>query len=187
MRTTAIAARAALVLALSILPAAAAEHWLHVKVVEGGPNAETVRVNTPLSLAEKVIPAIQSETFRDGKIKLDDDDLEGVDLRAIWEAVRTSDDAEYVTVESARGEQVRVSKSGEHMLIKADGGSGKREKVNVKVPLEVVDALFSCPRGELNIRAAVQALRSRGDSELVTVDSDDSSVRIWIDRKNDSR
>src|SRR5438093_2845430 len=38
-----------------------------------------------LSVAEKVIPAIKSENFREGKIRLDGKDLEGIDLRAIWE------------------------------------------------------------------------------------------------------
>ncbi|MCI0409781.1 MAG: hypothetical protein L0191_14665, partial [Acidobacteria bacterium] len=48
------------------------DKWLHVRVEDGaGEDAERVRVNVPLSLAEAVIPAINVDNFRNGKIRVD--------------------------------------------------------------------------------------------------------------------
>jgi hypothetical protein len=60
----------------------------------------------------------------------------------------------------------------------------KDQDVYVRVPLEVVDALFSAGPDELNIVAALHALASHGDTELVTVKDSEKSVRIWVDAKN---
>ena len=63
----------ALVLFASLTAQAASpERWLHVRVEESGPNAENVRVNVPLSLAEKVLPSIQAEHIDHGKLTLEE-------------------------------------------------------------------------------------------------------------------
>ena len=65
--------------------------------------------------------------------------------------------------------------------------SDKRDQdVYVRVPLEVVDALFSAGPNELNLVAALHALASHGDTELVTVKDSENSVRVWVDAKNTS-
>jgi hypothetical protein len=60
----------------------------------------------------------------------------------------------------------------------------KESKVEVKVPLKVVDALLSAGKDELDIVAALRALSSYGDTELVTVKDDENTVHIWVDSKN---
>jgi hypothetical protein len=57
----------------------------------------------------------------------------------------------------------------------------KNEKVDVRVPFAVVDALLSGNEDELDIQAAINALVQEGEGELVTVTSDDENVRIWVD------
>src|SRR3989442_1185053 len=62
--------------------AAAQDRWLHVKVVDAAKGGESVNVNVPLELAEKVLPTIQAEKLSHGKIKIEGE-IEGVDIHAL--------------------------------------------------------------------------------------------------------
>ncbi|MCJ7502038.1 MAG: hypothetical protein MUP80_03125 [Acidobacteriia bacterium] len=173
----------------------AADRWVHVKVEEGGTQGETVRINLPLSLAEKVLPAIHTEKLCDGKVKVGKVDVHDVDLRAIMEALRAAPDNEFITVES-RHDNVRVAKAGGNLLIKVQenketaGTKAKTETktraetVNVTIPIPVVEALLSGAQDELDILAAVRALGAGGVTVLVSVDDQHSKVRIWVDSRN---
>jgi hypothetical protein len=66
----------------------------------------------------------------------------------------------------------------------AKAGAGHGSKVDIKVPMKVVDALFSAGKDELDIVAALKALSGHGDTELVTVKDSENTVRIWVDSKN---
>jgi hypothetical protein len=170
-----------------------AERWVHVRVNENGENGERVRVNIPLSLAEKILPTINADKLHNGKVRVDDRDFHDVDLRALLEAVRTAQDNEYVTVES-KHENVRVAKSGGFMLIKVREMPHATKKdaketpkvhtVDVKIPFAVVNALLSGDKDELDLLAGLRALGQYDNLELVTVNDEDSSVRIWIDTQN---
>jgi len=175
---------------LSATCALAAENrWLHVKVEDGGEKAEIVRINLPLSLAEKVLPAIHTKELHEGKVKVSEAKFEDVDLRAILDALRTTPENEFVTVQS-KDQDVRVAKSGGNLLVKVrDGKEGKEgkekvENVEVTIPFTVVDALLSGGKDELDVLAAVRALGTLGDTVLVTVNDEHSKVRIWVDSRN---
>jgi len=183
------------------------ERWLHVRVIDTNHKGETVRVNVPLEMAEKVLPAINKDRLHNGKVQINRSDLEGVDLKALLEAVRSSKDGEYVTVQSDDND-VRVAKQAGYMVVhvtekgfksgksdkdkadKSDKSADKsdkseRSRVDVKVPMKVVEALLSAGKDELDVLAALRALSAHGgDTELVTVKSDDSTVRVWLDSKN---
>jgi hypothetical protein len=181
------------------------ERWLHVRVIDTNHKGETVRVNVPVEMAEKVLPAINKDRLRNGKVQINRSDIEGVDLKALLEAVRSSKDGEYVTVQS-NDNDVRVAKQAGYMVVhvtekgfkssksdkdkadKADKSVDKsyeRSRVDVKVPMKVVEALLSAGKDELDVLAALRALSAHGgDTELVSVKSDDSTVRVWLDSKN---
>ncbi len=168
------------------------DRWLHVRVVSTESKTETVRVNVPLEMAEKVLPAINKDRLHNGKVRFNDTDMNGVDLKTLLDAVRTAKDGEFVTVQS-NDSDVRVAKQNGYMLvhvIEKHFGSGKdakpteRSRVDVKIPMKVVDALFSAGKDELDLVAALHALSAHGDTELVSVKSDDNIVRIWLDSKN---
>lgn len=171
------------------------EKWLHVSVNSNSPDGERVRVNVPLSLAEKVLGAINKDKLQAGKIRIHQAEMNGIDLKAILEAVKTSRDGEFVTVEGKR-QNVRVAKEGGHLLVKAeetktrqdkDGNSTQRkEKVDVRLPMSVVDALLSGGTNELDLLAAVRALAAYGEGVLVTAEDGKDTVRIWVDSKNTS-
>jgi WD40 repeat protein len=168
------------------------DRWLHVRVVSTESKNETVRVNVPLEMAEKVLPAINKDRLHNGKVRFNDADMNGVDLKTLLDAVHTAKDGEFVTVQSSDSD-VRVAKQNGYMLvhvIEKHSGSGKDAKstekssVDVKIPMKVVDALFSAGKDELDLVAALHALSAHGDTELVSVRSDDNTVRVWLDSKN---
>jgi hypothetical protein len=160
------------------------DRWLHVRVSNPGTREETVRVNVPLELAEKVLPTINKDRLHSGKVRFDDIDCHGVDLRALAEAVRSSKDGEFVTVQS-KDSDVRVAKHNGTLFVHVfEKNKPKKSQVEVKVPMKVVDALFSAGKDELDLVAALHALSSQGDTELVSVKDEENTVRVWLDSKN---
>jgi len=191
------------------------DRWLHVRVISSDNRGETVRVNVPLDLAEKVLPAINKNRLHSGKVTITGADCDGLDIKAILEAVRTSKDGEFVTVQSDEND-VRVAKQAGYLLIhvteksskhhiarhmhhsdKSDDNPDKNDKaeksqtastheskVEVKIPMKVVDALFSAGKDELDLVAALRALSASGEGDLVTVKDDENTVRVWLDSKN---
>jgi len=168
------------------------DRWLHVRVVSTESKNETVRVNVPLDMAEKVLPAINKDRLHNGKVRFNDTDMNGVDMKTLLDAVRTAKDGEFVTVQS-NDSDVRVAKQDGYMLVHVtekqlgagkDGKSTEKSRVDVKIPMKVVDALFSAGKDELDLVAALRALSAHGDTELVSVKSDDNTVRVWLDSKN---
>ena len=160
------------------------DRWLHVRVISSDAKGETVRVNVPIDLAEKVLPAINHDRLHGGKVKIDCAHMNDVDLRAMVEAIRTAKDGEYVTVQGTQND-VRVAKQDNHLIVHVlDKGKSKKSQVEIKVPMKVIDALFSAGKDELDLVAALHALSAQGDVELVSVKDDDNTVRVWLDSKN---
>jgi len=119
--------------------------------------------------------------------------MSAADLREIWRAVKNGPDATYVTVDEKDG-KVRVAKSGSYLLIRSDGTASRHSargdqasQVDVRIPVAVVEALLSAGGDQLDVGAAIQALARQGNGELVTVNGDDDTVRIWIDAAAESR
>jgi len=160
------------------------DRWLHVRVTNPGRNEESVRVNVPLELAEKVLPTINKDRLHSGRVRFDDIDCHGVDLRALLDAVRTSKDGEFVTVQS-KDSDVRVAKRNGTLFVHVfEKNRPKKSEVEVKVPMRVVDALFSAGKGELDLVAGLRALSLQGDTELVSVKDEENTVRVWLDSTN---
>jgi hypothetical protein len=160
------------------------DRWLHVRVTNPDRNEETVRVNVPLELAEKVLPTINKDRLHSGRVRLDDIDCHGVDLRALLDAVRTSKDGEFVTVQNKESD-VRVAKHNGTLFVHVfEKNRPKKSDVEVKVPMRVVDALLSGGKDELDLVAGLRALSSQGDTELVSVKDQENTVRVWLDSKN---
>jgi hypothetical protein len=168
-------------LMLAGLPALAGEldgRWLHVRVEDRDEDGEQVSINIPLALVESLLPTIGVEELDEGRIQLDEVDLEGVDLRAMLEGLRDAPDAEFVTVRS-RDESVRVAKESGMLVVLVDEHDG--ERVRVQMPMQVVEAALAGDRDEIDLLAALNALADYPGGDLVLVESDEESVRVWID------
>ena len=183
----------ALLLTALLTPTAQADTqgmWLHVKV-DGSDADERVTVNLPLSLIEHALPMIPEDALDAGKISTGNGDITIAELRELWREIQSHDDFTLATVESPR-ENVRVAKEGNYLVVRVRESEDPEspfqgEAVDVRVPVAVVDALFSGEGEQLNLRAALEALAAHGEGELVTVTSRDESVRVWVDRIAEAR
>ncbi|HEV8198537.1 MAG TPA: hypothetical protein VGS03_00790 [Candidatus Polarisedimenticolia bacterium] len=174
------------------LAAPADGKWIHIRVVDGDDKATSVKVNMPVTALVSMADVIQDEHIKDGHVMIGHEGIDAAKLRNVWQSLRNAQDMEFITVESD-DENVRVAKSGRFMIAKVNGrGHGRGaddtdgEQVQVRVPLEVVDALLDAPDGQLNIKSALETLASQHTGELVSVTEGSSKVKIWIDEKADT-
>jgi len=174
---------AVLLLAGAVTLAAAPERYLHVRVTNPTTH-EIVRINLPLSLAEKVIPAINKGDLQNGKVHVGGLTANDVNVRAILEALKSAPEGEFVTVQQ-NDNDVHVAKEHGQLVVHVIDKNSK-EKVDVTIPWEVAQALISdTAENQLNIEAAIKALENAtGDLTLVSVVSKDESVRVWIDSRS---
>jgi hypothetical protein len=181
-----------LAVAATAMAAPPPDQWIHVRVISADAKGESVRVNIPMSFAEKILPTICEKKFHNGKVRIEGD-MDDVDLRSIFEAIKNTPDNEFVTVQG-RDQDVHVAKSGGNLLIKVHDKhvykNGKKveagQNVDVKVPLVVVQALLSGNKDELDIMAGIRALSALGNVELVNVNDGEQTVRVWTDTSSTS-
>jgi hypothetical protein len=188
-------------MAASAWAAPASERYLHVKV-EDAKEGESVNVNLPLSIAEKILPTVNKGKLHDGHVTIGSADLDGIDVKGLLDAIRTAPDNEFVTVKQ-KDQDVRIAKSNGNLIVhvrcidhdkqtgkqdgKQDDKQNDKQNVDVTIPLKVVDALFSTAKdNELNIVAALHELSDAGDALLVTVQDASQHVRVWVDSKSTS-
>lgn len=173
----------AVLLAAATLSAATQPRYLHVKVTNPTTH-ELVRVNVPLMLAEKIIPAINHGQLRDGKVQIGNFHADNVNVKAILDALKTAPEGEFVSVQEP-GNDVRVAKEHGQLVVHVTDKSKKKENVDVTIPWDVAQALVSdTTENQLNIEAAIKALENVADMTLVSVASNEENVRIWIDSRN---
>jgi hypothetical protein len=174
---------ASLAATLYAVPLKAQTPWIHIEVDENDSDASHVKVNLPLSVVQIALEAAPDKIVKDGRIHIHDmdDDLDIEDLRRMWNELRSAPDSELVTVEE-KNQTVSVRRQGDQFLVDVDNRNDK-DTVRVQLPVAVVDALFSGEGQELNLRDAIEELKSlRG--EIVRVDDGETKVRIWIDEKD---
>lgn len=160
----------------SVTLAAADERWLHIRVDKAGDDAAMVRVNVPLKMAEKVLAAM----LPDGKVKLGDDPA----LRAVLAAVRTMEDAEYVTVDTVQG-TVRVAIEKGYLIVEGVSVENSPKMIDIKIPFSIVETLVSTEGNELNVLAAFREFNSI-DEVFIKAYDDSSLVSVWIDSESSS-
>ena len=164
----------------SVLAANASQRYLHVRVSSANKN-EQVRINVPLELAEKLIPAINSGDLREGKIHVGHLSANSVNLKMILDALKTAPEGEFVTVQD-NDNDVRVAKEHGQLVVHVIDKGKDKENVDVTIPWSVAMALSSDTDGDqINVEAAIKALEGAGDVTLVAVSSRDETVRVWID------
>lgn len=157
--------------------ASASNLWFHVRVHED--EGAKVTVNLPVSMIEKAISMIPEDHLDHHGVHFDEHDITPAEIRELWQELRDSPDMTFVKVEE-EGEDVKVWKESGYLYVTVVEEEDN-EKVDVRVPFAVVDALLSGNEDELDIQAAINALVQEGEGELVTVTSDDENVRIWVD------
>lgn len=156
--------------------------WLHVRVEEPGKQSK-VHINLPLPVVEAALKSAPDSVVSRGRIHLgrEGSDLSVSDLRRVWKELKAAGDTDLVTVEE-QDDHVTIARRGDLVQIRVDQPKG-RQKVDLDVPVAVVDAFLAGSGEEVDIKAALTELsRKRGD--IVKVNDGDSTVRVWIDGGN---
>ena len=166
--------------------ATAADFWIHVHVDESGAQGAKVRVNLPLSMVEAALAMVNDKDLHGGKVKFNDEEFTVAQLRDLWKSLAASPDATFVEVEEG-DQRVKVSKSGGYLLVHSLEPQEGGDVVDVKVPEAVVEALLFGDGDEIDVAAAIRALAARGEGELVTIDNQDTKVRVWVDQLAEAR
>jgi len=182
MKTKNLLLSAVLVLLCAGFASASTKMWVHVHV-EDSAKEERVKINLPLSVIEAMLPMIEEEQIRKGSLRINDHDLRVEDLRKMWNEIRDEGDMDFVTVEGREG-NFSMKIQGNYLLVQPDDKSKGHKKVDIRLPLQVVDAMLSGKGNELNLTAGIKALRDSGVKDIITVNDEDTSVRVWIDDKN---
>ena len=196
----------AAVLARDDKDAAASGPWIHVEVREANADQAIVNVNVPFALADAALESfndqigthiqfgrhghrehVESGEHAEGVSpgdSLGHPELSVADLRRMWKAMRDAGEAEFVTVKEG-DESVRIRREGDLVRVDVDGKKDG-EKVRIRVPVTVLDALLSGEGDELNVRAAVNELKTMKNGEVVRVEDGGDLVRVWIDQDSGS-
>lgn len=155
--------------------------WLHIRVTEG--DDAKVSINLPFSLIGKALPMIDvGGHIHDDSIHINGQRFSYTEMRDLWLQVRGGPDMEFVTVEDAH-ETVRLWKEDGFLYVRAhEDRVGRRDRVDIRMPVHVVDAFLS-GEADFDFEAAVTALAAGGAGELVAVEDDGESVRVWVDRE----
>lgn len=154
--------------------------WLHIRVSESGSHGGKVSVNVPLSLVEVVLDVAKTEIIHESHFDLHDSDITVADMRRMWTELKSAGDAEFVTVEED-DELVRISRQGTKVLIEIEDLDDNAQKGRIEVPVSVVDALLSGDGEELDVGAALEELVRIQEGEIVMIEDDETTVRIWIE------
>lgn len=175
-RITAIAAIA--ILATGFAFASEDTRWVNVKVTEHS-EGTNVEVHLPLNLVLSVLKSVDVENFHRGHVDLDIDDVD-IDWVEMLAAVKDAPDGQFVTVESSDA-NVSVRKEGGTFFIDVDEIDGEQAKVKVQLPVEFMDAIYINEESQIDIAAMLESFDKFPNGDIVTVESSDADVRVWIE------
>ena len=165
-----------MVSALAAEQAQGPELWIHVEVTSD--NGENMSLNLPLAAIEAAIALAPDTIVADGQLQLGSElEVPVAAIRGVWQELRDVGDVEFATLQH-EGNDVRIAREGETVLVDVNAGADEAVRVEVTVP--VVDALLSGDGDMLDIRAAVDQL-STMQGEMLRVVEADSNIRVWID------
>jgi len=177
MRTIFAAVAVAGALASGVRAETSSDRWIHVRVDDNDEGHARVDIQVPIGMVSGLLPMLEHEVGS-GEININGKDVDLVRIRNAWTALRQAKDGQYVTVRDDDAD-VRIAKNGGLLLIHVDDKEDG-DRVRIKLPLPVVDAALS--GGEtLDLDALIRALEKAPSGDIVTVDNNESHVRIWID------
>ena len=167
-----------LVLSLSFAFCEEKVKWINININE--PSEETnVQVHLPLSLINAAVKSVNTEDMHLGKVKLPVEKSE-VDFVQVLQEIKKAPDADYVKIDDKNAYVVVTKKKG-IIYINVTEKQDKKAKVEVRVPASILDALKVDENNELDIANIFSELANFDGGDSVTVVSDDTNIRIWIE------
>jgi hypothetical protein len=152
------------------------DRWIHIRIDDNDGRGR-IDIQVPVGMVSGLLPALETRVPAGG-LHVDGKDVDLDELRGYWAAVRGAKDGDYVTVRD-RDAHVRIAKISGNLLVDVDERSGGG-RVRLKIPMPLVDAVLA-GGDTVDLQALGKALEKAPSGDLLTVDDDDSHVRIWID------
>ncbi len=166
-----------LLLFFPALAASESRSWLHVEVDQPA-EERNVRVRLPLAVVETLSETLQSELFEpvaDALESVHEEDSDLEKFRKLWRSLRENPGA---VVEIREGEDQALTARMDGSLVRIEG-AGDDGNLNVRIPVELGDAFFAEEPDPEVLTAAIRKL-GETDGELVSVESEEGRVRIWV-------
>lgn len=159
---------------IALLATVASLGVMVVDVREG--DGSRIVVPVPLVLAQAAV-AVAPAFVPEKEMRIPEEALEHMGLaREVLEAIAEAPDFELVRVES-RDEQVVIAKEGRSLRVRV---SGRKENVNVNVPLHLALQALPDERGHIRGAALAGALGGLRFTDLVDVQDGKDHVRIYV-------
>ena len=168
--------------ALVAAPAAYAAddtRWVNVHVTENSSNTN-VEVHLPLNLVLTVLRNVDVENFHHGRVDLELDEDMDINFPEIMSAIKDAPDGKFVTVTSDEAD-VNVHKKAGTLYVTVDQKEDEMAKVQVTMPIELMDAFTFGEENTLDVAALLQSFDKLPNGELVKVTSKEANVRVWIE------
>lgn len=169
---------AAALLAAAPLGAADPDRWLNVNVLDKSDGTK-VEVHLPIQLVVAVLNSVDADNFHSGKVQLDIEDAD-IDWPQLLAAVKDAPDGEFVKVD-APDAKVQVSKRAGTLYVNVIDTAEDHATVNVTLPMSMIDALKFDDANQIDIAALLTGLDQLPNGDLVTVEADDATVRVWVE------
>jgi hypothetical protein len=169
---------AAALLAAAPLGAADPDRWLNVNVLDKSDGTK-IEVHLPIQLVVAVLNSVDAENFHGGKVQLDIEDAD-IDWPQLLAAVKGAPDGEFVKVD-APDAKVQVSKRAGTLYVNVVETAEDHATVNVTLPMAMIDALKFDDANQIDVAALLTGLDQLPDGDLVTVEADDATVRVWVE------
>jgi len=176
-RITALAAVIVLIAGFAV--AADETRWMNVHVTEHS-EGTNVEVHLPLNLVLSVLRSVDIDNFHHGHVDLDIDHDMDIDWPELLAAVKDAPDGKFVTVDSPDA-QVSVRKENGTLHIDVNEQDGDNAKVKVTLPMQFMDVLSINDESQIDVAALLESFEAFPNGNIVTVESDDADVRVWIE------
>lgn len=172
---------AAALIALGSLPALAGDLWFHLKVEHDSSRGATVKVNLPLGVVHRVADHLPARHLKQCSIDIDGDHFSYAEMRALVLQTIAAGEGETLTLRRS-GAMVLSMREADRLRLFFHDEDGRSDHVELTLPLRVAAAMAESDRPGDGLRSAIRAVGPAGVGEVITVRSDDSTVRMWIDR-----
>jgi len=120
------------------------------------------------------------ENFHGGHVDLELGDDMDINFPEILAAVKEAPDGKFVTVTSDEAD-VNVYKQAGNLYVTVNQKEDEMAKVEVTMPMELLDALSFGEENTLDVAALLQSFDKLPNGDIVKVTSNEANVRVWID------
>ena len=158
---------------------------LHVEVTNDGDDGENVKMAMPLDLVAAMAGSITTDQSVTEELFNEFSD-EGFDLRKFWQEVKDGDINEFFKLEVEEA-KIRAWRENGMFRLTVDASESDEEfagrehaQVEITIPEDLMDLLVDAD-GAVKPEDLVSTLRSMGPMTLVEVETDQESVRVWLD------